>query len=346
MRRFLIHMLKAALGERCSLFLARIANRWRVRRKLKSCCDYDLKRMLEFSGACNGDTREAAIADIIATYHVVEKGLTMPNRRFVFGREIVKSLMRKVEEFEARYGCADAQVEHAAGVVAEYFRMHRNLEHDKDRISLDADFKAKLEAFSSNHGSLQIRGQPHMTKERFYGDRTSAFDKFAFARHTLRHYGGGELPIGRIASAVEIALSTPSACNRQYCRVHCITDKSDMSSILEIQGGNRGFGHLADKLLIVTADLQGLLMAQERSDLYTNGGMFLMNLCYALYYKEIAHCILNWSKMPEEDLRLRRIVPLKPSETVIALLTCGETPDEFDVAASPRKTLDDVLIVH
>ena len=43
---------------------------------------------------------------------------------------------------------------------------------------------------------------------------------------------------------------------------------------------------------------------------------------------------------------LRDIVKIKPSEVVVALVACGETPDEFDVAASPRKQLSDILVIH
>ena len=100
---------------------------------------------------------------------------------------------------------------------------------------------------------------------------------------------------------------------------------------------------MADKVLVVTADLAGIGEARERNDLYTNGGMFLMNLCYALFYYKVAHCILNWSRSPAEDKLARRIFEIKPSESIVAILTCGEPPDEFDVAMSPRKTLAEVL---
>ena len=64
-----------------------------------------------------------------------------------------------------------------------------------------------------------------------------------------------------------------------------------------------------------------------------------------MHYYKIAHCILNWSKSPQEDVALREIVSIKPCESVIALLTCGEAPNEFKVAESPRKSLEDVLTI-
>jgi len=346
MRIFIRNALRMAVGARNYARLQQIADNWRAARVVRKLYKYDADRLLKFSGCYNGNSYGVALADIIAACHVVEKGLTMPNRRFVFGRSAVCQLMDKIDGFERKYGTSNEQVLHAANVVAEYYGMHNSLEHEDGESVLDEDFRSRLAAFCGKHGKSGKIGQMQTTRDSFYKDRKSSFDRFAWARHTLRHYSDKILTTERIEKAVELALSTPSACNRQYCRVHVVTDPKDIGAILDIQKGNRGFGHLANKLLVVTADLEGLLWARERNDLYTNGGMFLMNLCYSLYYHEIAHCVLNWSKSPEEDMALRRIVKIKESETVIALLTCGETPEDFSVAPSPRKSLADVLVLH
>lgn len=345
MEHRLKRILKVVIGERGFGQLRQIYASRNARKCAMSCCNYDAKRVITLSGACNHDTKGAALSEIIATYHIVEKGLTMPHRRLAFGRSAVLRLLRHVDEYESRYGNEESQITQAASVVVEYWLMHNKAIED-GRVDFDERFKMELEDFVKRHDCRVNVGQIHTTKEIFYKNKNSDFAIFARARHTLRHYENRELTVERITEAIKIALSTPSACNRQYCRVHCITDKAEIKKLLEIQGGNRGFGENADKLLIVTADLEGLLYPEERNDLYVNGGMFLMNLCYALFYQEIAHCVLNWSKTEEEDLALRAIISIKPSETVIAMLTCGETPEEFDVATSLKKNLNEILVVH
>ena len=64
-----------------------------------------------------------------------------------------------------------------------------------------------------------------------------------------------------------------------------------------------------------------------------------------MHYYEIAHCILNWSKTPDEDRALRELLPIPQSETVVAVIACGEAADEFDVAMSPKKTAGQILTV-
>ena len=269
------------------------------------------------------------LARVIASYHIVEKGLTMPNRRFKFGVDVVRDLMKLIKRFEKQYGDNEPQLLHANGKV---------------EIKDDDNFFVEVRDFIGKYDNVPSSHQLHYKRDDFFAKRNAVFPEFAASRRTVRHYANRSLPIERIVSAVKLALTTPTACNRQHCRVYCVSDKNTISEILAIQKGNRGFGHLADKLLIVTSDLEDLIAVAERNDAYINGGLFLMNLCYALHWQEIAHCILNWSRTPEEDLSIRKILPIKDSESVIAVITCGEAPLEFDVASSPRKEIGAIFI--
>lgn len=298
---------------------------------------YDARRFFSVSGYGRPQAREQQLANVILHYHVIEKGLTMPNRRDVFGREALKELLGSINQYVTCFGLDDTQVTHAIGVVKTY--VERNANQPGDPILDEAN------DFLGNYPDVPSVEEPHLTREAFYRGCEGPFPEFARARHTLRHYAPKELTIERLRSAVELCRTTPTACNRQYCRVYCVSDKETIEKILEIQHGNRGFGHLASKLLVLVSDLEGIASPLERDDGFTNGGLFLMNLCYALYYHKIAHCILNWSRTPEEDLAARRLIPIKPSETIVAVLTCGETPDEVEMCASPRRPLEDIFKV-
>lgn len=331
-------LIKRLLGKRFIGWLQSLL--YSPSRKVRPYFNYDAYRFLKYSGAFGCKTREQMRANIIMHYHVIEKGLTMPGRRLCFGKDIVCKLMNKIMSFEDKYG-SDDQVIHAVGVIKAYWELHRTsaeIQNDED------GFWRNLQDFLDKRSEIKAAVQPHYTRAEFYKNKNAQFPEFAHARHTLRHYSTKILDIAKLRKAVQVAASTPTACNRQHCRVYCLSNKSVMAEVLAIQGGNRGFGHLADKLLIVTANLEDISLIRERTDLFINGGMFLMNLCYSLYYYEIAHCVLNWSRLPEEDLRLRKILKIKDSETVIAIITCGETPNEFDVCASPRKPSEEFFV--
>lgn len=301
--------------------------------------EYDMRRLVKYSGVFSRETREQCRAYVIMQYHIVEKGLTMPNRRFGFGKDVVRNLMANIAAFEDKYK-SDPQVTHAIGVLKAYWELHSNA----GSISSADPFWRELDLFLRKYPAVESARQLHFTRKDFYKDRDAEFPRFAFARHTTRHYSDKPLDVLLLRKAVEIAISTPTACNRQHCRVYCVSDKKLIADILQIQDGSRGFGHLADKLLIVTANLEDINLMRERNDLFINGGMFLMNLCYSLFYYEIAHCILNWSRTPEDDMRFRAIAGIKESETVMAILTCGVPPEEFDVCASLRKPKSEYFV--
>jgi nitroreductase len=71
-----------------------------------------------------------------------------------------------------------------------------------------------------------------------------------------------------------------------------------------------------------------------------------MNLCYALHYLGVAHCILHWSVSPDADREARRLLEIPPGEAIVQVIACGMPPEEFDVASSPRLSAPDVLTWH
>lgn len=188
-------------------------------------------------------------------------------------------------------------------------------------------------------------GQLEMSREEYYSHLQSPFVEFAASRHSVRHLCG-KVSIGQINRAVAVASNAPSACNRQHTRVHCSGNPEVNRQILALQNGSRGFGHLADKLLIVSATLHAIRWAEERNDLYTNAGIFVMNLCYGLHVNKVAHCILNWSVMPDVDIQLRRLVSIPDDESIVCIILCGDCPEHFRLAASPRKPPEEILTVH
>ncbi len=259
---------------------------------------YDSARFEKFSPHSR-ETKTGALAAITMTYHVVEKGLTMPNSRLGFGREMILELVNDLKNFSKKFGNDEAQFRAAVAVVAEYKKLHD-----------DAGFELDPERSRAISELLELVPEPpsqqiEMTREKYWAELDAPFEKFSASRHSVRNFAG-TISIEQIRAAVELANNAPSACNMQYMKVHCVSDHEKIQKCLARQNGNRGFGHLADKLLILTADLRAV-WNYERNDLFTNAGIYLMNLCYALHKNRVAHCLLNWSVSPKNDKLLRQI---------------------------------------
>ncbi len=304
------------------------AARLKVRREASKAFAYDRRQFMKGAGALHPERREAALAEIVMGYHVLEKGLTMPRRRLGFGKGAVVHLINLIESFERRFGF-DPQCGHAAAVLKAYRELHRDWPEPMPR----------LDTFLAARPSLEPAKEPHVKRADFYSAKESPFPVFAASRHVVRHFEG-PVPMDAIKEALEIARTAPSACNRQHARVHVICDHSLRDRLFAIQGGTRGFGGDADKVLIVTSDLSAVRWAWERHDAYVNGGIYVMNLSYALHYCGIAHCILHWSVPPKVDEEAHRMLGIPGCEAIVQVIACGMAPEEFDVAASPRRALE------
>lgn len=308
--------------------------RAKARIESRKAFNYDRCIFSKYAGALNRSDAESACAEITMAYHIIEKGLTMPKFRRGFGKAAAERLIDLIDAFEARFGeCA--QVAHATAVLKAY----------KEKNGFNTGDFEKLDSFLSAHEPIEAAVEPHVTKEQFYAFKEAPFPQFAASRHMVRHFAKS-VPRETLMKAVEIATSAPSACNRQPVRVHIIEDREIMERLLAIQSGSRGFGTSADKLIIITSSLKCIRWGWERHDPYTNGGIFAMNLCNALHYCEVAHCVLHWSISPAVDKEAHKLVGIPEDEAIVLLIACALPPDEFDVAASPRLKAKDIVTWH
>jgi nitroreductase len=292
----------------------------------------DMNRYLEHSRTFGNDDPVKMIGTIILQYHVIEKGLTMPDVRPGFGRDRIISLCRDCLKYIEKYGQDDDQLVHATGVIFEYEDYHRGLNFvfDKEVQNSITGLKNIL------HGAPGIASQVHTTRTDYFKNISSAFREFSESRASVRNFTDEEISCHKIGMALDLARNTPSACNRQSWRTYVFTDKKVISGLLESQGGNRGFGHLTNKLIIIAGELGVFCNSNERNQVYIDGGIYSMNLLYALHSLEIAACIMNCSFDYGKEEEIKHAAGIKDSEVLIAMISCGIPPDEFKIASSPR----------
>ena len=305
--------------------------------RARSTFNFDKRRYLKHSRDEN--SYDFMIFKISMLYHVVEKGLSMPNMRPRFGVAVITDLISRINIFLDKYKSCPFQVEHAISVLLEYKETH-----DSINVKLDPKIESAISALAKRF-TIKPSKQIDMSKSEYFSFVNSDFSKFSSSRHSVRNFSGG-VSIDSIKKSVELANNAPSACNRQPCKVHLICDKGVIRKILSLQNGNRGFGHLIDKMLVLTVNQSSIMWAAERNDIYTNAGIYLMNLLYSLHYNKIASCTLNWSVFKDTEISIHGLLGLKENENVVALVGCGDVPEKFKLAKSPRISSEENLVVH
>lgn len=307
------------------------------RHDLKKGYDYDYERFLKYSDLVYPDTSVKLIGNIIKDYHAIEKGLTMPELRMGFGQPKIISLIEMCLEYISKYDFENEQLKHSIEVIFEYKDFH-----DNKGYKLNSETQQSIEKLRKEVKNNNVSKQIKISKHDYFKYSNESFSLFSKSRYSVRNYTNEELKVERIENALSLAQKAPSACNRQCWRTYVYTEKETINNILEEQGGNRGFGNLTNKLIVITSELGVFNRAYERNQAFIDGGIYAMNLLYALHHDGIGACILNCSTWPEKDIRLRNLTRVKDSEVFIAMIACGEVPDEFRICYSKRNSINSI----
>lgn len=297
---------------------------------------YDAKRFIRTSAKL--DTEESLIGLITNNIHSIEKGFTMPDFRIGFGQKRLCEVLDQCILYVNKYGTQNIQIAEAAKSILDYQKCH-----EEKGVALPENIQSKIQSFLKSFPNLSTDSiQIDTTKEDFFSKKNSSFLEFSASRRSSRNFTPEPVDVLLLEKAVALAQNAPSACNRQSPRVYLVKTPEKVQEVLKYQGGNRGFGQTVDKLLIVCGFL-GNYHDTERNCVYIDGGIFTMNLAYALHYYGIGGCILNWSVTKVRDKKIREILPIRNNEVVIDIIACGNVPEKFKICRSEKKQLESIL---
>lgn len=294
----------------------------------------DAVRFFRWSHDGRTDHQPLQMESLIAKmYHGIEKGLSLQFPRPGFGTAAVRVLLFKLDQWHAQYPSTTVT---SAAIASLHSYREFNLRHGIKYDWLDAWLARTPPVIPASLGGTAQRTRAEVAEA-----ISGIGPKFFFARHSMRQFAEGEVPFSDIEIAVQIAQKSPSVCNRQGARVYCFAP-ADIA--LRWQPGNRGFGHLANKAMVVVADLGAFGTSGERNQAFVDGGLFAMSLVYGLHALGYGTCMLAWSKRPREEKKMRNALGIAESEVIIMMIAVGCLPEKFEVAQSQRRPLSEVLV--
>lgn len=303
----------------------------------------DFKLYLKHSTVFNQDGLHKIECQLILDYHSVEKGLLFKKIKPRFAQQRILNLHPRLALSLIKNHINRSQIRVAYQVMCEYYELHQKLGVDISDYYTQAqyeDYKLILgDAYTS-----KFKGAIDYQKDDFYAQVNTDFATFSSSRKSVREYTGELVSSSLIEQAITLALNTPSVCNRQACKVYLLEDKARIDKLLTIQGGLTGYTQNINQVLLLTVDRNYFYTVGERNQFYIDGGMFLMNMLYALHFYKIANCPANWGKLVQEEKNLAGIVDLPESEKIICVVPIGVAKDEFRVTLSLRRELNEVLI--
>ncbi|MTC26108.1 nitroreductase family protein [Providencia alcalifaciens] len=188
-------------------------------------------------------------------------------------------------------------------------------------------------------------GTKIINKEDFFRGKLNSPEDFFNSRYSLREYSEEPVPQEVILRALSLAQKTPSSCNMQGWHTYIISNPEKLQKALELQSGNRGFGHKVRGLLILTFDQTPFISSSERYQHWIDGGLHSMSIVYALHSLGVASCCLNWSEDPKRDILLRKELNIKNQHSILMMLSFGYPENINNVCASPRRPINESITV-
>jgi nitroreductase len=168
-------------------------------------------------------------------------------------------------------------------------------------------------------------------------------DRFFSGRHSVRHFAPTAVDPDLVNRALELAIHSPSVCNRQPWRVRLYTG-CEISRILKHQNGNTGFADNIPLLALISVEIGYFCGPGERNQAWIEGGIFSSSLVWALHSVRLESCMLNLSIANKAGDALRRDSGMPSSEIPIMMIAIGHGAHGHRVARSRRRTLDEVIV--
>lgn len=300
---------------------------------------YDRQRFLRYyaRGDARTDSQTNVEAQVIFSTHQVEKGLSHVEFRDGFGKDALRDLRYGLERLTDHRSTVYLA---ALSSLKAYFDIHKERGYD---ISLQKEIlghelvKEVSECTDTSSGCLIL------DRDSKKNNKTKNFKELFENRYTIREYSDQKLDMNKINEAINIALKTPTVCNRQSFRIVVISNKEKIKQALSVQNGFRGYSY-PPVLALVLTDTQAFRGITERNNLYIDGGSFMMSFLLGLEYVGLAACPLNTMFSIEEEKKTREILDISNNYNFISYVAIGNYRNKNKVAKSFRFSAEEVTI--
>lgn len=273
--------------------------------------------------------------------HRLEKGLTMRPRRWPFGLGYLGEIVDDLEALHRRDGRlpeGSVDVDWAVAVLDDYFEIGV----DPAVEQLRARFDSVRVDHEIGEGRADIPLSPVLRGEASPPVTYDQLLALARRRRSVRWFLDKPIDRDLVDRAVEVAVLSPSACNRVPYRF-IVLEGDDAHRTAAIAGGTGGYADQVPALALVVGDHSAYAHERDRHAPYIDASLAVLGLVYALETLGMASCCINWPEVAHREQSLRAAVPsIAAHESVVMMVAIGWPDPAGLVPASPKKELDRV----
>lgn len=282
------------------------------------------------------NSEEKFKTDLLIRTHAIEKGLSISPMKVGFGEEKIVSLLNDLTAYYNSFK-NDEFVSFSLSVIKQYIETQKNAGFSSD--SVNEKYNSLLQQVNFVDQSYAV-GVLHFRKTDLDKKLHLPFEQFSQERYSVRDFGDALIDRKLVKKALALCERTPSACNRQPWHVYVVYAKDKKQQIFDYQGGCKGFSDKMQAAILITGDEQRYNINELRQ-LYVDGGLYAMNLLYALNFYGIASIPLTMGHKVGKLKHLYSILNIDKKEVPVLLIGIGSYKDEYKVAVSHRNCYAD-----
>lgn len=288
----------------------------------------------------NAKTHNQLEGRIIALAHGVEKGLSYKNIRPFFGVNNIRQLLDLLKVYrDKNYSLEAFAYQMGYSAIYNYKKFHKTNFYSLGSLANEINHFLTADVYKI----MPKRSVQQLHREEVISKNSYFFSDFIKSRHSVRYFADQDVDTNLIIKAIEIARNSPSACNRQSCKVYAVKNRKFLSQIAKLNRGGSGFANQAKFLLIITTDLGYYLPKIEQNFPVIDGTILAINLLYSLHSIGLATCFIGWIGNSNQTKQLYNLLQIPQSEKLIITIAVGHYASEFKVPQSSKRPVNEIV---
>jgi nitroreductase len=265
--------------------------------------------------------------------HRIEKGLISKRPRSVFAEDYILETVDYLAQLRSLPVTDNNTVAWGESVLGQYFKVC-------ERTDKIAEAYAVYRRLNPMNGSPEWLPYPGGNRQGLAVEY-EALHRLALRRRSVRHYLPKTVELDVVMKAMEVAVLSPSACNRQAFRFLFYNDREMVRKISHIPGGFVGYE--APSIVVVVGSYRGYFDERDVNVPIIDASLAVMSFVFALVTLGLDSVCMNWPALPDRDESVRQLIHLEDDEFIIMLIGVGYADPEGKIPYSAKRNLDRIL---
>lgn len=281
-----------------------------------------------FSGIMKNRNDSKNIGNFRRNIHRIEKGLITQPSKPVFAENYIFNTVLTYHNL-LNSNCDSKTLIWATGILKQYFETV-----EKTSVILKAFEKYQKTQCFDNEILPRTYSAITRVKSKISIDDFIQLNK---QRRSIRYYQKKQVPRDLVDIAINVALQSPSACNRQPFSFRIIDDNELIKTAVKIPKGATTFSDNIPMIIFIIGDLSNYFDEIDKHIIYIDGALAAMNFILALEIQGISSCIINWSDISKNNKILKEFLKLEQWEQCVMSISIGYSLPEGGIPSSIKK---------